>query len=231
MPSSILIKSFKERYQLPTIINSRISNKIFRIIFFAIYIFYNCCRKHATNKLIPKHVMDNYNDRSLMEKMEIAAKNSRKRYFERNKYNEGDVVLLTNWISKLSLRNHTSRKKPKKGTNHQRTERYDIKGVVTKAKLKICYIRIIEIVNERKEIETQQEIRVPNHCVIKQNNFFIIISIYLIIYFKIIFTGGGTWEGTWREVPSCTFSPPQVPPLGGTWRNTMVIFNYVMLYE
>ena len=51
--------------------------------------------------------MDNYNDRSLMKKVAIAAENSRKRHFERNKYNEDDVVLLTNWISKLSLRNHT----------------------------------------------------------------------------------------------------------------------------
>ena len=42
-----------------------------------------------------------------MEKIEIVAKNSRKWHFERNKNNEGDVVLLTNWISILSLRNHT----------------------------------------------------------------------------------------------------------------------------
>ena len=103
--------------------------------------------------------------------MTIAAENSRKRNFERNKYNEGDVVLLTNWISKLSLRNHTSREKPKKGTKHQRTERHDIRGVITNGDHQICYIRIIEIVNERKDIETQQEIRVHNHCVIKQNKF------------------------------------------------------------
>ena len=104
--------------------------------------------------------------------MAIAAKNSRKRHFERNKYNEGDVVLLTNLISKLSLRNHTSKeKKPKKRTRHQRTERHDIKGVITNGNHQICDVGIIEIVNERKFIEAQQEIRVPNDCVIKQNNF------------------------------------------------------------
>ena len=91
--------------------------------------------------------MDNYSDRSLMEKVAIATENSRKRNFERNKYNEGDVVQLTNWISKLSLRNHTSREKPKKGTKHQRTERHDIRGVITNGNHQICYIRIIEIVN------------------------------------------------------------------------------------
>ena len=52
-------------------------------------------------------MMDNYNDRSLIEKVIIAAEDSRKRHLEINKYNEGDFVLLTNWISKLSLRNHT----------------------------------------------------------------------------------------------------------------------------
>ena len=47
----------------------------------------------------------------LNNRVAIAAENSRKRLLERNKYNEGDVVLLTNWISKLSLRNHTSKER------------------------------------------------------------------------------------------------------------------------
>ena len=33
--------------------------------------FYNCSRKHATTEEIPKHVMDNYNNKSLMEKVPI----------------------------------------------------------------------------------------------------------------------------------------------------------------
>ena len=55
--------------------------------------------------------MDNYNDRNLMEKVAIAAENSRNRHFEINKYNEGDIVQLANWISKLSLRNQTSKER------------------------------------------------------------------------------------------------------------------------
>ena len=120
--------------------------------------------------------MDNYNERRVME---IAAKNSRKRHFERNKYNEGDVVLLTNWISKLSLKNLNSREKPKKRTKHQRIERYDIRGVIINGNHQICYIWIFEIVKERKDIETQQEIqeiRVPNHCVIKQNKILLLFQ-------------------------------------------------------
>ena len=46
-----------------------------------------------------------------MEKVAIVAENLRRLHFERNKENEGDVVLLTNLISKLSLRNHTSKER------------------------------------------------------------------------------------------------------------------------
>ena len=43
------------------------------------------------------------------------------------------------------------------------------KGVVTKVKHQICYVKIIEIVNERKDFEAQQEIGVPNDRAIKLN--------------------------------------------------------------
>ena len=73
--------------------------------------FYNCCRKHTTTEEIPKHVMDNYNDKSLMGKVAIATEKSRKRHLERNEYKESDVVLLTNWISKINIKNHTSKER------------------------------------------------------------------------------------------------------------------------
>ena len=86
----------------------------------------------------------------------------------RNEYNDGDVVLLTNWISKINIKkSYPKREKPKKGTMHQKAERHEIKGVVTKAKLQICNLRIIEIANEREDIGAQQEIGVHYDCVIK----------------------------------------------------------------
>ena len=33
----------------------------------------------------------------------------------------------------------------------------------------VCYVKIIEIVNKREDIEAEQEIRVPYDCVIKLN--------------------------------------------------------------
>ena len=102
--------------------------------------------------------------------MAIVTEKSRKRHFERNEYKESDVVLLTNWISKINIKKpYFKREKPKKGTKHQRAERHDIKGIVTKVKHQVCYVKIIDIVNEREDIEVGQEIRVPYDCVIKLN--------------------------------------------------------------
>ena len=105
---------------------------------------------------------------------------------ERNEHNEGDVDLLTNWISKISIKKlYFKREEQKEETKHQRTERKDIKGIVTKAKLKICYDRIIETVNERINIEAQQEIRVHYDCVIKLSFYYFNIfnNLYQIIFY------------------------------------------------
>ena len=129
--------------------------------------FYNCFMKHIITEEISKHVMDNYNDKSLMKKVVIANENSRKWHLERYEHNQCDVVLLTNWILEFNIKKfYFKRKKSKKGTKHQRTERNDIEGVVTKAKFQIFYARIIEIINERKDIEAQQEIRESYSCFI-----------------------------------------------------------------
>ena len=55
----------------------------FRIESLKIYTFLQLLRKHATTEEIPKHVMDNYNDKSLMDNMAIANENSRKWHLER----------------------------------------------------------------------------------------------------------------------------------------------------
>ena len=61
---------------------------------------------------------------------------------------------------KLILRIHTSKEIPKKELNKKNREiRY--KGVVTKVKHQVCYIRIIRIVNGREYIEEEKEIRLP----------------------------------------------------------------------
>ena len=49
--------------------------------------------------------------------------------------------------------------------------RHDIEGVTTNGNHNICYIRIIEIFNQREDIKALQEIRIPYDCAIKQINF------------------------------------------------------------
>ena len=127
--------------------------------------------KHTTKEEIPKHVMDNYNDKSLMLKVAISTEKSRKRHLERET-NIRIVMLSYEQIGykKINIKKpYFKREKPKKGTKHQRAERHDIKGIVTKVKHQVCYVKIIEIVNEREDIEVVQEIRVPYDCVIKLN--------------------------------------------------------------
>ena len=76
---------------------------------------------------ISKHEIDNYNDENLLEKVAIVTGKSKKRHLERNEYKEGDVVLFTNWISKINTKNpYFKREKLKKGTKHHRTDKYDI---------------------------------------------------------------------------------------------------------
>ena len=72
---------------------------------------------------------------------------------KKNEDNEDDIVLLKNWISKIYIKNPTSKEETKEGTKHQRTKRHDIKGVVTKAKLQICYVRIIELSIKEKTLK------------------------------------------------------------------------------
>ena len=80
--------------------------------------------------------MDNYNDKSLMEKVAIATEKSRKRHLERNEYKESDVVLLTNWISKINIKKpYFKREKPKKGTKHQRAESREQRDMILKESL------------------------------------------------------------------------------------------------
>ena len=59
--------------------------------------------------------MDNYNDKSSMEKVAITDWEVKEvTPQERNEYNEADVVLLTNWISKFNIKKHNFKRKKQK---------------------------------------------------------------------------------------------------------------------
>ena len=116
-----------------------------------------------------------------MEKVTIANKNSMKWHLKREmSIMKFMLFYLQIGYQKLTLRNPTSKERNQRKMLSIKELRDMLLKSSTKANLQICYVRIIEIVNDSEDIETQQEIRVPNYWVIKLIKK--IISIYLIIY-------------------------------------------------
>ena len=71
--------------------------------------------------------------------------------------------MLTNWINNVNpKKQYYNREKLKKGSKHQRHERYDMKGIITKIKHRVCYVKIIDIVNLGDNIKIDEEIRVTH---------------------------------------------------------------------
>ena len=93
--------------------------------------FYNCKRAHTTTGQITRYVLDNYNDAKVRELAIIQTEKSRekKKHLENSLYNIKDEILLTNWINKINpKKQYYNKEKLKKGSKHQRHERYDMKG-------------------------------------------------------------------------------------------------------
>ena len=88
----------------------------------------------------------------------------------------------------------------------------------------------MRFVNE-KNIEAHQEIRVPYDCVIKQNNFFIIISTYLIIYIRINFYWG-RYLGRYMTGGSVMYLPtsPSGEVLGGVHDGTLLFLIFTRIW-
>ena len=98
----------------------------------------------------------------------IQTEKSRTKHLENSLYKINDEILLTNWINKINpKKQYYNREKLKKGSKHQRYERYDMKGIITKIKHQVCYVKIIDIVNSRDDIKIGEEIRVTYDCIIK----------------------------------------------------------------
>ena len=78
--------------------------------------------------------------------------------------------MIPNWINWLNQKKpYFKRIKPIKICKYQRQERFYIKANITKVKHQVCNAEVKEIVNEMKDIEVDQEIRVSYDCIIKIN--------------------------------------------------------------
>ena len=54
-----------------------------------------------------------------------------------------------------------------KGSKHQRQERSEIRGKITKTKHQVCYVMITEVMNSREDIKDDEEIRVTYDRILK----------------------------------------------------------------
>ena len=130
--------------------------------------YYNCKREHTTTGQIPKYVLDNFNNEKIREIVMITTEKSRKKHLENSQYKVDEEVMITNWIQKIDKKKqYFKREKPKKGSKHQRQERHDIRGKITKIKHQVCYVMITEVINSREDIKTDEEIRVSYDCILK----------------------------------------------------------------
>ena len=73
--------------------------------------------------------------------------------------------MMTNLIQKNRFKKQYFKRKPKKGSKHQRQERHDIRGKITKIKHQVCYVMIIEVINSREDIKVDEGIR--EDCILK----------------------------------------------------------------
>ena len=59
------------------------------------------------------------------------------------------------------------KEKPKKGSKHQRHERYGIRRKIAKTKNRVCYLMITEVMNLREDIKICEEIRAAYGYILK----------------------------------------------------------------
>ena len=63
--------------------------------------FYNQKRKHTTINKIPAKIFRKYDDPTIRKEVVMATEQSRKRYLTKIDFEEGEEVLVTNWLHKI----------------------------------------------------------------------------------------------------------------------------------
>ena len=150
----------------------------------AIHAFLKLLQEVHNPEEISKHVTDNIIKawwKNWDCNWEINKETSRKKWVW-----WGDVVILTNWISKINIKKpHFKREKPKKGTKHLRTERLDKRSSYqSKAPSLLCKNYWDCQWKRRHWSRTRNKI---NQWLLYKVKLIFIISIYFIIYIGIIF--------------------------------------------
>ena len=88
-----------------------------------------------------------------------------------------------------------------------------MKGITTKIKHQVCYVKIIDTVNSRDDIKIGEQIRGNYDCIIKITYFF--------IQFEIIFFKRGMWVGICKIFQ-------HVPPLFKEWVGEVHVGTHIV---
>ena len=75
--------------------------------------YYNSKRVHSTTKMIPREILFNFKNKSIVEKVIANRENSRKAFLQEIDFEDGDSVLLTSWITELPNKRIRSFKREK----------------------------------------------------------------------------------------------------------------------
>ena len=80
--------------------------------------YYNSKRVHSTTKMIPREVLFNFKNKSIVEQVIVNTENSRKAFLQEIDFEVGDSVLLISGMNELPNKRIRSfkKEKPMKGT-------------------------------------------------------------------------------------------------------------------
>ena len=75
--------------------------------------YLNSKRVHSTTKMIPREILFNFKNKSIVEQVILNTENSRKTFLQEIDFEVEDSVLLTSWITELPNNKIKSFKKEK----------------------------------------------------------------------------------------------------------------------
>ena len=96
--------------------------------------YYNIKRVHSTTKMIPREILFNFKNKSIVEQVIANTGNYRKAFLQEIDFEVEDSVLLNSWMTELPNKRIRSfkKEKPMKGTKEERQEIHNIQAEIIK---------------------------------------------------------------------------------------------------
>ena len=101
-------------------------------------------RVHLTAKMIPREILFNLKNKSIVEQVIVNTENSRKAFQQEINFEVGESVLLPSWITELPNKRIRSfkKEKPMEGTKGEKQKIHGIQAEIIKKGLYYCIIEV-----------------------------------------------------------------------------------------